>query len=322
MTLLPYQMIKFLFKTASILLFPGMIYGQGNEQSIFLESKTKSRLIYLELNDSTAMVYEIGRYLDVAGSGFSILSTDTLKKKYDGNYTGKTRQVITRNNKTFLLAEFKKRTEVELDTSENLKQVYRILNNAYYLDRYISLSEELNKKYPLSHYSFRNGFSGWKQLPEKESNHGVFRKYADNYLKNIMDSISLLQDQYVNISTILKQNLKTIDYPSLKDSLLLLRADYHSQSWYFGSVVNEISKQNPEYYFKLAEDLPLQKDIIFSSVEENKNVIQSLKEVENHSAIKKEFFKDRKFNKSMKFKIISAYVVIAGLITLLIVAQP
>jgi tetrahydromethanopterin S-methyltransferase subunit G len=117
------------------------------------------------------------------------------------------------------------------------------------------------------------------------------------------------------------QNIKTIDYNFLKDSLTRLPAEFRSTSWYYGTVINEVSKQRPEYFFRLAEDFPNNRNVIFMAAEDNKQVIQSLKAVENHTDIKKEFFKERKFGKMMPYKIIGTYAIVIGLITLLIVSQ-
>lgn len=296
--------------------------AQDKENPIYLEIKNKSQLCYVEMNLSTATVYQIGSYLDVAGTGPSFRSIDTLMKQSDGSFVGKKSSLMTRNQKNYLTVTSKKTKEYQLDTSENLNKVYLTLNNAYFLDRFFIMSNELNKIYPLNHYSFRNGFSRWKVLQGKEMEHHQFRGYADIQLKNISDSIIAIQNQYSALHQWLVLNIHTIEYNSLKDSLIKLPTSNESTSSYFGNVVKELSKQKPEYYFKLAEDLPEHKNMIFYAVENNKEVVESLKAVEGHDQVKKEFLKERKFNRTMPFKIIGAYIIAAGLIILLIVAQP
>ena len=92
-------------------------------------------------------------------------------------------------------------------------------------------------------------------------------------------------------------------------------------SAYYGKVVNAIAAQHPDYFFRLAEDFPQYQDIIFAAVGDNKDVLEGLKAAEGHDAIKKAFFKDRRFGKTMPYKIIGIYAVVIGLITLLIVSQ-
>jgi len=305
-----------------LVLYRGSTSGQESTNEIYLESKSKKYLNYVALNASNAIVYQMGKYLDVGGSGSSFRSTDTLVKQHDGTYIGKNSSLITKNQKPYLIIKYKKTTELQLDTSGNLNKVYETLNNAYFLDRFFLMCNELNQKYPLNHYSFRNGFSKWKNLPGKEMEHHQFRNYADIQLKNIIDSITAIQNQYSGLHQWLIQNIPSAEYHVLKDSLMKLPLNYESGNRYFGNVVNEISKQKPEYYFMLAEDLPQHRNTIFNSFEDNKQTVASLKAVEGHDQIKKDFFKERRFGKTMPFKIIGAYVIAAGLLTLLIVTQP
>jgi hypothetical protein len=86
-------------------------------------------------------------------------------------------------------------------------------------------------------------------------------------------------------------------------------------------VVNEVSKRRPEYFFRIAEDFPNNRNIIFTAVEDDKKVINALKLANGNEKIKKEFFKDYKFGKTMVYRVIGTYAVFTGLITWLIVAQ-
>jgi len=313
--------MKYLLSITSFLFNLSIVHGQSDKGRVLLETKSKSHLYYIELSNSYGKVYEMGRYLDKAGSGYSIRKTDTLVRQPDGVYLGNYNKVIEDNKRVYLIAQNKKTKTFILDTPANVTNVHTNLNNAYYLDNFFSMCDELNKTYPLNHYSFRNGFYTWKELQNKESDHFQFETFANTRLKNIKDSISYKQNQYVALTNSLIQNIKTIDYNFLKDSLAKLPADFRSTSWYYGTVINEVSKQKPEYFFGLAEDFPNNRDVIFMAVEDNKQVIQNLKKVETHREIKKEFFKDRKFEKMMPYKIVGTYTIVIGLITLLIATQ-
>jgi ATP-dependent RNA circularization protein (DNA/RNA ligase family) len=130
------------------------------------------------------------------------------------------------------------------------------LNNAYYLDHYFKMAHELNRSYPLNYHSFRNGFYSWEHIQNKEKDYRQFREIANVLLKGIKDSISLIQDNHVATTNYLIQNMNTVNYSTLKDSLTKLPPDYKSKSWYYGTVINEVAKQQPAYFFKLAEDFP------------------------------------------------------------------
>lgn len=285
------------------------------------QTNNKMHLYYVHTNNSAAYVFEIGSYFDKAGTGYSIRNIDTLIKQSAGNYIGKTTKLIYENNKSFLEIELMKTKKFLLGTVKNLEVANRNLNNAYYLDNYFKMSEELNKTYTLNHHSFRNGFSAWKELPDKELDYLKFKEFAKKRLREIKDSISYLQDSRIKLTNSIIKNAKTVDYNTLKDSLMKLPAEFISLSGYYSKVINEVAKQKPEYFFKLAEDFPNNRILIFNSVEDDKEVVKGLKAIEGHNEIKKEFLKDKKMGKTMPYRIIGTYAAIGGLITWLILSQ-
>ena len=129
-----------------------------------------------------------------------------------------------------------------------------------------------------------------------------------------------MQEKNIALTNYLVQNIKTLDYKTLSDSLVKIPTEFGNQGSYYITITNEIAKVNPDYFFRLCEDFPQNKTIIFTSVE-NTEVISGLKAVEGHDQIKKEFFRDRRFGKTIPYKIIGLYAVIGGLLTWLIVSQ-
>jgi hypothetical protein len=295
--------------------------GQENADSVLFQTQGKMRPHYVDLRGTGGKVYSMGRYLDKAGSGYSIAATDTLIIHEDGSYSGNKTKVVKENNKLYLIITGKKTSKFLLNTVKDPDLSNYNLNNAYYLDHYFKMCEELNKLYPLNHNSFRNGFWMWKEIPNKNMDYLVFRNFADKRLKEIKDSISEVQNRYVRLTNYITGNLQTPDYHLLKDSLTKLPAEYKSSSWYYGTVVNEIAKQRPEYFFRLAEDFPDNQNLIFGSIENSKQVIQGLKAVEGYGDAKKAFFKDRRFGRTMPYKIIATYAIVGGLIALLIASK-
>ena len=309
-----------LFTTTLLLLHLSIAFTQSNNKTTFFQTNSKAHLYYVELDNTEAIVYQMGSYFDKAGTGSSIRMIDTLYKQATGNYTGKSTSIITENNKTWLITQHKKTRKYELNKVADLAEAYTHLNNAYYLGRYFALSDELNKSYPLNHFTFRGGFNAWEALENKNIDPTEFRIYADARMHYIKDSFSVVHDRHVLLTNHLIQQLKTIDYAVLKDSLATLPANFRGTGWYFGSVVNEVSKQRPEFFFRLAADMPQHRSIIFSAAEENKRVVGNLKVVEGHASVKKEFFKDRRFGKTMPYKAAGIYALV-GLIVLLISTQ-
>jgi len=309
--------VKQVFTT--LLLFIHLfVLSQNNTNRTVLQTNNKTHLYYVDLNDADGKVYALGSYLDKAGTGYSLVATDTVERQPDGSYAGKDVQIVSENERLYLVTASNNGKRFSLAPVKSLDITNNKLNNAYYLDHYFQMSEELNKAYPLYQHSFRNGFSSWKKLQNKEITHEQFRGFVDQHLQKFKDSIVQAQNRYVVLTNYIISNLKTFDYTPLRDSLVKLPAEYKYQSWYFGTVINEVSKQRPEYFFRLAEDFPANRSLIFGAVEDNKEVIRELKLVEGHDQIKKEFFKERRSDKTMLYKIIGAYAMIGGLIALLI----
>jgi hypothetical protein len=83
-----------------------------------------------------------------------------------------------------------------------------------------------------------------------------------------------------------------------------------------------MAKSNPEYFYKLLQDFPTAKTFIYSAVDRDKELVQQLKQVQGYEDLKNEFFKDYNYGKSMTYRTLGTYVIFAGLLTWLIVAQP
>jgi hypothetical protein len=295
--------------------------AQDGSGKAFLQTNNKMHLYYVSMDNSAAIVYEMGKYMDKAGMGYSIIKTDTLARQPDGTYSGNGSRITRENNRLYLITQLKKTRKLPIDTVRSLAVFNNNLNNAYYLDSYFRMSRELNQSYPLNHHSFRNGYRTWNELLNKETDHLQFREFADNHIMNTRDSIGQLQDRYTALTNYIVQNISTLDYTTLKDSLVKLPAEYAYQSSYYRTVINAAATQKPEFFFRLAEEFPANRQLIFSSVENDKELFSRMKAVEGHDKIKKEFFRERKYEKSIPYKVIGAYAALAGLITLLIVTQ-
>ena len=95
--------------------------------------------------------------MDKAGSGPVIQKIDTLDKSSSTQYFSNDHQLVVDGKNQQLRVSNKVLPLASVNTS----LAYFDLNKAYYLTMYFGLSDTLNKKYPLYHYSFRNGFYSW-----------------------------------------------------------------------------------------------------------------------------------------------------------------
>lgn len=306
-----------------IMLIPTDVFAQQLVNKIYLSSTGKSTSFYVELSELSAFVYSIGQLWDKAGTGYKLLGMDTLSRQHDGNYFGSTIRIHTKEERALLEITHKKPKNHVLDTLENPLPMYFKLNNAYFLNAYFAMTVQINKRYPLNHYSYRNSFDTWDNLKpdEKKLAHSQFRSFADNFIKIKRDSICVVQDVFVSLTNNLLSRINEIEYDSLKEVLTSLPVEYKGRSWYFGTIVNEVSKKHPEFYFRIAEDFSEDRSIVFTAAEDNKEVISNLKNVNGYDEVKAKFFKERRMMKRMPYQVLGTYVVFGGLVAGLILSH-
>jgi hypothetical protein len=303
--------------TISFILLSIQLFGQT---STYYKTIGKKNFHYVEFIDNKAIVYKMGRYLDKAGTGTAITFRDTLYKISQQEYKGTNYSLIKVDDKYIVHNEKSKKQQIEQEN--NLDKVNTDLNNAYCLKSYFDLSEKLNKEYPLNHYTFRNGYYAWTNRVDKSINHTNFIEQIDKTIKHIYDSISTNQIKFTRTTEFIIRNIKKQNYSILKDSLKTLPINWRPQSGYFDKSVYQLVKSNPEYFYKLLQDFPNDKKFIWFAVDSDKELVKQLKQVQGYDELKKEFLKDYKFGKTMGYRIIGTYAVIAGLLTWLIIAQP
>lgn len=309
--------MKYLFT----LLFASATIISAHGQQLF-QTGSKVHSFYVDIQSNNATVYTMGHYLDKAGSGPSIIRTDTLQQQTDSAYTGLKSSVIRENNEWYLVNTASKNGRLRLYSFPAPEIAYTQLNKAWYLGHYFAMSEQLNKTFPLNHHSFRDGFFSWNALPvtTKEMNYLQFRTLADNRLKVIADSISHEQDKYTRLTNYLIKNIREIDYAVLKDSIALLPAVYAGESEYYSQVLNAVLISKPAYFLQLAEDFPQQKDFIFFSVVRNKEARSSMESVTGHDNTKKAFLKAVKYEKRFPYTSIGLAALSAGVLAACLVA--
>jgi len=311
-----YNRIKLSITILSILVSL-QIYGQG---STFFKTIGKNNLHYLEFSNSYVKVYKMGSYFDKAGSGSAIILTDTLIFAKENEFKGKQYSLFKNETHYTLLADNGKKYETEPEN--DLNKINSELNNAYCLKSYFDISDKLSKEFSLYHYTFRNGYYAWKKKPNKTISHDKFIEQIDKEIVIIYDSISSKQASLTKTTNFITANVRQANYSVLKDSIITLPIDYRPQSGYFDKSVYQMSKANPEYFYKLLQDFPTSKKFIYFAVDQDKELIKQLKQVQGYDDFKKEFFKEYKDGKKMPYRTIGTYAIIAGLLTWLIIAQP
>jgi hypothetical protein len=297
-----------------------LAWSQANPGNRFLETDHKSHLYYVDLNHDTAKVYEMGYYYDKAGMGYAIADVRTLQKQPDSSYNDGHFRIAHENDGLYLVRMFGKNKKFRLNTARDTNLVNNRLNNACYLGGYFMMCRKLSQRYPLSSLNYSEAYFTWRALPENEKNmhYMEFSVLAGKRFKERSDSISAEQDNYVRLTNYLIGNIRSLDYATLKDSLILLPARQAGQSKYYSTVIDTVALQQPEYFFRLAEDLPQHRSLIFSSGGRNKRVFSSLLRVEGYDEIKRDFIKARRSEKAFAIYAVGmsvfGYAIIAGLI--------
>lgn len=293
------------------------LFGQ---HSIFYKSTGKGNLHYIELIHNRAIVYKMGWYIDKAGSGPAVTLIDTLFKGNSLEFKGK--YYLLQIDQGRLTQQGHKKWRQQVVQENNIVSIYTELNHAYCLKSFFDLSDRLNKEYPLYHYTFRNGYYAWANRPDKGSMPDQFITQTNKEIQFLYDSISSEQNRFTQTTEFILRNVNQSNYSIIKDSLKKLPIRYSSQFGYFNKSVYEVVKSNPVYFYRLLQDFPNDRKYIWLAVDSDRKLIKQLKRIDGYDELKKEFVKDYNFNKSMGYKIIGTYTVVAALITWLIIAQP
>jgi hypothetical protein len=300
-----------------ILIFSTAYSQQDSGTSRYFEARNKGSQYYVEVNNTRAIVYHVGSIPDKGGSWYTVHS-DTLNQNIGSNYSGNNTGLVKEAEDIYLLTGRKVQERLRLTAVNDEGSVRTKLNNAYFFEQFFQMEQGINETYPLNHYSFRNGFVVWQSLQNKNERQLQFRDFVRSYLAELKDSLTTVNEKYVAVTNDLLKSLATIPYQELKENLSQLPADFVSVSKYFSIVVKEIAKQRPEDFFRLAEDMPQSKAVIFYAAEGSKEQVGILKGVKGHDQIKAEFLKERKFNNTMPWKILGGIGLLAGVVVVLV----
>lgn len=280
-----------------------MAQGQTNPGAVFYTNKEMRYFFYLEQRGPMVTLSRMGKYMDKAGIGPSILYTDTLAQSPIGNeWLWTSPKVKIKQTDGQLTLHFwddrqGKAKAIQLYPVADTQQVHTTLNHAYWLDHFFAMSKTINNAFPFYHYSFREGFGRWESLDNKNLPYPIFRPYADAVIKTIQDSITKVHLPYTATANAIINRINTIDYAALKDSVSALAHLDEYPNRYFSTIIKAIANNRPELYFPLADDLPNKKAAIFSAVYE-KETIKKLKAIPTDSPAKRAFIEHKKSDRN------------------------
>lgn len=303
------------------IIFALLFTVQIRAQNIAFYKTTETKnLYYLKFNPDKILLYKMGRYFYKEGHVPAILTTDTLVKTNINEYKGN-KFSVTKTEVALRLRDTKNKDQ-NLELESDTAKINTELNNAYCIKSYSDLSKKINQEFELYHYSYGNGFNVWYDFQQKSINHDVFRLQTDKEIKVIYDTTALRQRVFARTFKFITENLKSADYSVLKDSLKTFPIDYASQIAYFDRSVYLMAKTQPEYFYRLLQDFPTARFLIYSAVDLDRDLVKELKRVPGYQSLKKDFLKEHRSGKVMILRTFAIYAVFGGLITWLIIAQP
>ncbi len=240
----------------------------------------------------------------------------TLTRNTNNGFVGAKYKLIQENNAWFLARKRKKKEhKMRLDTAKNVIEAYHKLNEAYYVAQHLKMRSDIDKAYPLNYQYYHEPYQAWKDLSYKTMHHLKFRSLIDNDINQTKHKIVQRLETYEGIKEFITKNAKTASYETLRDTLSKLSIaegnQQDNEKWrYYLKAVHEIAEQKPEFFFKLAEDLPDNQDDIFFSVRfQERKILAKLKSATGQESIKKKFFKEKRSEKIANIKEVSLGII-------------
>ena len=278
--------------------FPLIMLGQNMNKNLFLVSDNETSKYYVEINKNNAYVISIdsrfhktGRYYYIALS-LDSLSQSVTNKEY--LFVGNKTKILFVKNKPCLIIQEKisdKPKFYPLDSLTDNTIAFNDINNGIWSNEFYQMCKEMNTRFPLQRFSPENSFCYWNSFVNKDEYYGDFQFFSKTKIKKIKDSLVFEQTQLVNRTNELLKNITTIEYSNLKSEILKLPIEYKRESWYFGTVLNALCISRPELFYKLVQDIPERKEMLFDLAYINKDARKMLKKAKTDSPLKKEFVK-------------------------------
>jgi hypothetical protein len=288
------QFLKFLLLLVSLGAPHAPVHAQKNKLNKFLTANDSKYTFFIDLKDRSGIVFVLEEWMDKGFGGYRLIFSDTLQRQ-DATaayrYVGKSMKIQNEGGRAQLIftGETSKPERLKIDTAYIQGDVLFKINNAYWWSGVVKVTEEINNKFPLHHYSFRNGLAIREGFRNKETDYGAFKKFADQKILAIRDSVERDQVAHTKITEDIVANISTMSYETLKDYTQKLPIEYETE--YFSVVVNAICMNRPEFFFRLADELPKKKQQLFDAVDTNRIILKKLSDAPINSPSKNEFFR-------------------------------
>lgn len=255
---------------ALLLLFVNGVVNAQQHEPNFYQLKKFGQFFYADKMDKHLLVFRMGRYIDKAGSGPSIISCDTLYLLSENFYKGKKYAVKERESKLFFYRLSKPGSEYEMSKVEDTKHVCKELNNAYYLEKFFAMCRKFDGNASAYYYSSHSGFAQWEKIVDKEMNYITFRKIADENIEKLADSVVNNQSLLFKQANYLLKNTETVSYNEFAALVTNLGVEHSRLNKYFDSIINKFALIKRDYVVRLYKEYPDLRSSILFAINNNK----------------------------------------------------
>lgn len=277
--------------------------AENDSGSVFLSALKHRSMHYVELGEKSGIVFQLHR-LGGPFLGYRLSFTDTIFRQADSSaylFAGKRTAIQMANDRMYLVIRDTVRNKIkriQVDTSGYSAEANAKINNAYWWTNFFRLLNDFRAGFILPDFGYWEGDGLWESFGEKRDTYfRYFIPVANARIQALRDSFTAQEKPNTRITRYLIDNIASLDYNTLKDSLTKLPSEYPYKSEYFNAVIDSVCARRPDLFFRLAEDLPDQRDVIFASADNRREIRKKLKEVAPDSPLKKEFLKGKRREK-------------------------
>lgn len=273
---------------------------QSTPKSDWLQPVKKRYATVIEKEGDRYLVYRLGYWIDKAGSGYNLISTDTLRKTavagndhWENGYlllskTGESTFTLEAPNGKQLGGK-----KIEMKPAVSSLPLQEKVNNGYFWQNFSQLSDSLNKQWPLQDFHWRDGFIYWENFQAKDLPLREFEAVLQPLFQYIWDSVGDINKVYQRQLDYISNNISTITLQTAVDTIKAL------PTWWGDTYLQKatllIGNNRPELFFPLADADSARRGYYFYAIQEFDEVKEKLRQLPpDNSPSRKEYYKHHK----------------------------
>ncbi|WP_343605210.1 hypothetical protein [Fluviicola sp.] len=312
--------MKTVFVILLFFLFSGRVLLAQNAPVYY---RTEHKSYFFELSETGCTVYEILKY-------GGLWETQVLMQEHPLTQPSDSIGVLYRNKvyavsydqNRFTLSKVKgngkistKKTYVATKMDDPVF-VYNALNLDYWGDLYDKTVTQVGLHYPDFNGTYYKYYR--RNLPELNFTEApeVFRPLADEAKLALRDSLMRTNEHCKDLKDSVRNHLHSIDLAKFKSIYVQFPMGSYEYTSYLRETVNLVAEQRPDLFYGLADEMPTEKEHLFSMVSYAKDTKKALKEDQTNIPVKKEYFKYRRITRLKEGLVLTAATIIqVGLVT-------